>query len=125
MKEDSDQALGSSTKPATKYRIIIGQPFPAHMIKTQDFQRNGKKFSSNGISVAIAWTTTSEPYKVKPLSKRAIMVQRTRGRGIALFVARCTHGFVVRPADRGSNHAGGFDPRVCAVPRCFVSTLSF
>jgi hypothetical protein len=24
MKEDSDQALGSSTKPATKYRIIIG-----------------------------------------------------------------------------------------------------
>jgi hypothetical protein len=97
MKEDSDQAFGSSAKPATKYRIIIGQPFNANMIKTQDFQRNGKKSSSNGISVAIAWTTTGEPCKVNGLSKRAIMVQWTGGRGIALSVARCTRGFVVRP----------------------------
>jgi integrase len=28
------------------------------MIKTQNFQRNGKKFLSNGIPVAIAWTTS-------------------------------------------------------------------
>jgi hypothetical protein len=28
------------------------------MIKTQNFQRNGKKFLGNGIPVAIAWTTS-------------------------------------------------------------------
>jgi hypothetical protein len=67
------QALGSSTKPVTKYRINIKHSFNAYVIKTQNFQRNGKKFSSNGIPVAIAWTTTSEPRKVEPLSTPAIM----------------------------------------------------
>ena len=48
--EDADQALGSNTKPSTKYRIIIEQPFNAYMIKTQDFERNGKSFKQRHFS---------------------------------------------------------------------------
>jgi hypothetical protein len=43
MKEDSDQALGSSTKPATKYRLIIEQSFEAYMIKNGELPAKWEK----------------------------------------------------------------------------------
>jgi hypothetical protein len=83
-KEDSDQA------PATKYRIIIEQSFNAHMIKTQNFQRNGKKFLGNGIPVAIAWTTSVDRGLAAACAARTWHLSCPRTKNAALTRA-CLH----------------------------------
>ena len=124
MKVDSGQALGSSTKLATKYRIIIEPPYNVRS-KRKTSSETGNSFQASVFQSLLRGRRQANPVRLMPVRNKRSWFNARTGAGL-------------RSPLRGAQMDSWFVPPIvvpimlvvlilgfCAVPRCFVSALPF